>query len=151
MIDHGAGDLQHAPSSICFPSVCPAWKHDASFILMSHFTWATLQMASPPLIYLHFAEWVIFHNIVKGKVSQGVIPFDRPAFWLSCLLMKFCDRGMFHKASPPGGGRAMTLPAMLPVLSKTPGSTRCVTANNRRIVLPVLSKTPSPTMCVTII
>lgn len=33
-------------------------------------------------------------------------------------------RGMFHKAVPPSGGEEVTMPAMLPVLSETPGSTR---------------------------
>jgi crotonobetainyl-CoA:carnitine CoA-transferase CaiB-like acyl-CoA transferase len=31
---------------------------------------------------------------------------------------------MFHKATPPGSADTYVLPAMLPVLSKTPGSTR---------------------------
>ncbi len=34
-------------------------------------------------------------------------------------------RGMFHEAKPPSGdGPSLTLPAMLPVLSGTPGSTK---------------------------
>lgn len=33
-------------------------------------------------------------------------------------------RGMFQKASPPSGGPSLTLPAMLPVMSRTPGSTK---------------------------
>jgi crotonobetainyl-CoA:carnitine CoA-transferase CaiB-like acyl-CoA transferase len=33
-------------------------------------------------------------------------------------------RHMFHKASPPGSSDSYVLPAMLPVLSSTPGSTR---------------------------
>ena len=31
---------------------------------------------------------------------------------------------MFHEASSPGGAETFTLPAMLPVLSGTPGGTR---------------------------
>ncbi len=33
-------------------------------------------------------------------------------------------RGMFQAASPPSGGPELTLPAMLPVMSRTPGSTK---------------------------
>ena len=33
-------------------------------------------------------------------------------------------RGMFQTAAPPGGGEEVTMPAMLPVLSGTPGGTR---------------------------
>lgn len=33
-------------------------------------------------------------------------------------------RGMFQEASPPSGGPSLTLPAMLPVMSRTPGSTK---------------------------
>ncbi|PNH03514.1 hypothetical protein TSOC_010424 [Tetrabaena socialis] len=37
---------------------------------------------------------------------------------------QFQQRGMFHVASPTSGGQPLTLPAMLPVLSGTPGGTR---------------------------
>lgn len=33
-------------------------------------------------------------------------------------------RGMFQEAKPPSGAQSLTLPAMLPVLSQTPGSTK---------------------------
>lgn len=33
-------------------------------------------------------------------------------------------RGMFQTAAPPGGGSPVTIPAILPVLSATPGATR---------------------------
>lgn len=35
-------------------------------------------------------------------------------------------RNMFHKAAPPSGGQEFVLPALLPVLSATPGATRWV-------------------------
>lgn len=38
---------------------------------------------------------------------------------------QYAERGMFQKARPPsGGGPEVTLPAMLPLLSRTPGGTR---------------------------
>lgn len=33
-------------------------------------------------------------------------------------------RGMFQEATPPSGGPSLTLPAMVPVMSRTPGSTK---------------------------
>jgi crotonobetainyl-CoA:carnitine CoA-transferase CaiB-like acyl-CoA transferase len=33
-------------------------------------------------------------------------------------------RGMFHQAKPPSGGPSLTLPAMVPLLSATPGGTK---------------------------
>lgn len=33
-------------------------------------------------------------------------------------------RGMFQAAAPPSGGSSITLPAILPLLSGTPGATR---------------------------
>ncbi len=45
-----------------------------------------------------------------------------------CIIDHACmplqARGMFQKASPPGGGTQVTLPAILPLLSATPGATR---------------------------
>ena len=38
--------------------------------------------------------------------------------------VQFVERGMFHKAAPPGSNLEVDMPAMLPVLSATPGSTR---------------------------
>eukprot|EP00983_Pelagomonas_calceolata_P064927 1148363-Pelagomonas_calceolata.AAC.4 len=71
----------------------------------------------------------------------------------ACLSIPIVYLGMFEKASPPKGGREMTVhinpcpvinifmdgsssccapvPAMLPVLSKTPGATRCVWVYNQ--------------------
>ena len=39
---------------------------------------------------------------------------------------QFQQRNMFHTAQPPGSeaGEAVVMPAMLPVLSETPGSTK---------------------------
>eukprot|EP00798_Chlamydomonas_sp_ICE-L_P016458 gene16458-22677_t len=37
---------------------------------------------------------------------------------------QFVERGMFHTACPPGSDHQVSMPAMLPVLSATPGSTR---------------------------
>lgn len=37
---------------------------------------------------------------------------------------QYNSRGMFEKAKAPGGDTEFVLPAMLPVLSKTPGATK---------------------------
>ncbi len=37
---------------------------------------------------------------------------------------QYRERGMFEEATPPSGGPSLTLPAMVPVLSATPGSTK---------------------------
>ncbi|KAI7842862.1 hypothetical protein COHA_003480 [Chlorella ohadii] len=41
-----------------------------------------------------------------------------------CQEPQYLERGMIQKAAPPAGGPEVTLPAMVPVLHGTPGSTR---------------------------
>lgn len=48
--------------------------------------------------------------------------FPSPRLFL--VVTQYKARGMFHTAAPPSGGAAVTMPALLPVLSGTPGATR---------------------------
>ncbi|KAF5829072.1 CoA-transferase family III domain-containing protein [Dunaliella salina] len=79
------------------------------------------------LIMSEISKYCAEHTLdeVVATMSTARVPCG-PILTVSDILHDehYKARGMFEKASPPKGGREMTVPAMLPVLSKTPGATR---------------------------
>lgn len=73
------------------------------------------------------ATWVASHTSdhVMRVLNEARVPAG-PILSIADIMEEpqYQERGMFEKAVPPSGGQEVTVPAMLPVLSSTPGSTR---------------------------
>ncbi|EFJ45933.1 hypothetical protein VOLCADRAFT_93656 [Volvox carteri f. nagariensis] len=92
-------------------------------------TYATnsLRVAAEGAIMEQIEQWAEKHTLeevmaamTKARVPAG--PILSPAAIMA--EPQFQARGMIHSASPPSGGDPVTMPALLPVLSRTPGTTR---------------------------
>jgi crotonobetainyl-CoA:carnitine CoA-transferase CaiB-like acyl-CoA transferase len=72
-------------------------------------------------------DWCAAHTLdaAVAAMAKARVPAG-PILTTSALMAEpqMQARRMFAPASPPGGGRPAMLPAMLPVLSATPGATR---------------------------
>ncbi|KAA6422537.1 MAG: CAIB BAIF family [Trebouxia sp. A1-2] len=78
-------------------------------------------------IYKVIGDWVASHTheevlaaMAKARVPSGPILSTADIYREE----QYRQRNMFETAAPPGGGEEVTLPAMLPVLTGTPGRTK---------------------------
>eukprot|EP00877_Chromochloris_zofingiensis_P012019 jgi/Chrzof1/7070/Cz02g09190.t1 len=71
--------------------------------------------------------WVADHELheVVDKLKEARVP-SGPILSTGDIMKEeqYQVRGMFQAAAPPSGGSSITLPAILPLLSGTPGATR---------------------------
>ncbi|KAL3147428.1 hypothetical protein ABBQ38_014493 [Trebouxia sp. C0009 RCD-2024] len=78
-------------------------------------------------IYKVIGDWVASHthDEVLAAMAEARVP-SGPILSTADIYKEeqFRQRNMFHVAAPPEGGEEVTLPAMLPVMTGTPGSTR---------------------------
>ncbi|CAL8471009.1 g10551 [Coccomyxa elongata] len=78
-------------------------------------------------IYEVIGEWVAQRSLedVLEVMAAARVP-SGPILSTADIMKEeqYNVRGMFEEASPPSGGPSLTLPAMLPVMSRTPGSTK---------------------------
>ncbi|GLC40766.1 hypothetical protein PLESTB_000024800 [Pleodorina starrii] len=87
----------------------------------------SLRVAAEAEIMGQIEEWVAKHTLeeVMGCMTKARVPAG-PILSPAALMAEpqFRARGMVQSAPPPSGGRPVTMPALLPVLSGTPGATR---------------------------
>ncbi|KAK9803728.1 hypothetical protein WJX73_007916 [Symbiochloris irregularis] len=79
------------------------------------------------VIYQVIGDWVKQRTLseVLAAMAEARVP-SGPIMSIADLYndQQFQQRSMFQTARPPGGEDEVTIPAMLPVMSETPGSTR---------------------------
>ncbi|KAG2426510.1 hypothetical protein HXX76_011737 [Chlamydomonas incerta] len=71
--------------------------------------------------------WCAQHTLDEVMVAMNKARVPAGPILSTAAIMQepqYQARGMFHTAPPPSGGAAVTMPALLPVLSATPGATR---------------------------
>ncbi|GIL79517.1 hypothetical protein Vretifemale_8837, partial [Volvox reticuliferus] len=87
----------------------------------------SLRVAAEGEIMGQIEAWVVRHTLeeVMAAMNKARVPAG-PILSTAALMaeQQFQQRGMIHSAPPPSGGAPVTMPALLPVLSATPGATR---------------------------
>ncbi|KXZ41968.1 hypothetical protein GPECTOR_233g541 [Gonium pectorale] len=87
----------------------------------------SLRVAAEGAIMGEIEAWVAKHTLeeVMAAMTKARVPAG-PILSTAALMREpqFLARGMVQAAPPPSGGPPVTMPALLPVLSATPGATR---------------------------
>lgn len=92
-------------------------------------TYATnaLRVEAEAEIMGQIEAWVAKHTLdeVMAAMNKARVPAG-PILSTAAIMEEeqYKARDMFHKAAPPSGGEEVVMPAILPVLSGTPGATR---------------------------